>query len=120
MIYSKLEHLLGGISAETFLTEYWQKKPLLIRQAFPDFDSPLSADDLAALSCEADVNSRIVIEKGGEQPWQAIHGPMDEEMFATMPENHWTLVVNDVEKYIPELAGLVTNFVLFQNGFWMI
>ncbi len=101
---------LGGMSVKTFLAEYWQKKPLLIRQAFPDFETPLTADELAGLSCEQEVNSRIIIEQGGEHPWQAIHGPMDENIFATMPATHWTLVVNDVEKIVPELAWITDRF----------
>lgn len=101
---------LGNISVATFLAEYWQKKPLLIRQAFADFNSPLTPDELAGLACEAEVNSRIVIEKGGEEPWQAIHGPMDESVFAKMPDTHWSLVVNDLEKYLPELAEITDQF----------
>jgi 50S ribosomal protein L16 3-hydroxylase len=108
-----MQHLkspLGNISVETFLAEYWQKKPLLIRQAFADFQSPLTPDELAGLACEADVNSRIVIEKGGEEPWQAIHGPMDESVFTRLPDTHWSLVVNDLEKYLPELAEITDQF----------
>jgi len=101
---------LGDISVDTFLQDFWQKKPLLIRQAFPDFEAPIAPDELAGLACEEEVNSRIVIEKGGEHPWQAIHGPMDEDTFAKMPETHWTLVVNDLEKYIPELAWITDQF----------
>ena len=101
---------LGNMSVETFLAEYWQKKPLLIRQAFKNFNSPISGDELAGLACEEEVNSRIVIEKGGEHPWQAIHGPMDESIFSKMPETHWTLVVNDLEKYLPELAWITERF----------
>ena len=101
---------LGGMSAETFLADYWQQKPLLIRQAFPGFETPVAPDELAGLSCEEEVNSRIVIEKGGEHPWQAIHGPMDESIFEKMPETHWTLVVNDLEKYVPELAWITDRF----------
>ncbi len=105
-----LESPLGDMSVETFLQDYWQQKPLLIKQAFPDFEAPIAPDELAGLSCEDDVNSRIVIEKGGEHPWQAIHGPMDEDVFAKMPETHWTLVVNDLEKYIPDLAWITDKF----------
>ncbi len=101
---------LGDMSVETFLQDYWQKKPLLIKQAFPDFEAPISPDELAGLSCEEEVNSRIVIEQGGEHPWQAILGPMDEEIFEKMPETHWTLVVNDLEKYIPELVWITDQF----------
>ncbi len=101
---------LGGISAETFLQDYWQKKPLLIKQAFPEFEAPISPDELAGLACEEEVNSRIVIEQGGEHPWQAILGPMDEAIFEKMPETHWTLVVNDLEKYVPELSWITDQF----------
>ena len=61
--------ILGGISAEVFLRDYWQKKPLLIRQAIANFESPLEGNDLAGLSLEEMVESRIVLEHG-ETPWQ--------------------------------------------------
>ncbi len=105
-----MKNPLGDMSIETFLQDYWQKKPLLIKQAFPNFVNPISADELAGLACEEEINSRIVIEKGGDHPWQAIHGPMDEDVFARMPETHWTLVVNDLEKCIPELAEITDQF----------
>jgi 50S ribosomal protein L16 3-hydroxylase len=101
---------LGDLSPQDFLENYWQQQPLVVRQAFPGFESPISADELAGLSCEADVNSRIVIEKGGKHPWQAIYGPMDEAVFQSLPDTHWTLLVNDVEKYLPELAWIVDRF----------
>ena len=102
--------LLGGISYETFMEEYWQKKPLLVRQAFADFKSPVSADELAGMACEEEVNSRIVMEKDGEHPWFPVFGPMSEEIYAGMPETHWTLVVNDLEKYLPELSWIIDRF----------
>ena len=51
----------GKISQQEFLRDYWQKKPLLIKQALPDFISPLSPDELAGLACEAEFESRIII-----------------------------------------------------------
>ncbi|MCW8829949.1 MAG: cupin domain-containing protein [Gammaproteobacteria bacterium] len=101
---------LGDISPETFMAEYWQKKPLLIRQAFPDFKSPVTPDELAGLACEEEVNSRIVMEKDGEHPWFPMFGPMSDEIYANMPETHWTLVVNDLEKYLPELSWIIDRF----------
>ena len=101
---------LGKISREQFMQDYWQKKPLLIRQAFADFKSPITADELAGLACEEEVDSRIVLEKDGEHPWFPIFGPMDDEIYASMPESHWSLVVNDMEKYLPELAWITDAF----------
>jgi len=101
---------LGNISQETFMEEYWQKKPVLIRQAFPDFKSPITPDELAGLACEEEVNSRIVMEKDGEHPWFPMFGPMSDEIYASMPETHWTLVVNDLEKYLPELSWIIDRF----------
>lgn len=101
---------LGDLSPEDFLNEYWQKKPLVIRQAFPNIQCPITAEELAGLSCEDDVNSRIVIEKDGDHPWQPIFGPMDDDTFSSLPESHWTLVLNDLEKVVPELAWLPDLF----------
>jgi len=101
---------LGDLSTEQFLKNYWQQKPLVIRQGMPNFTSPITADELAGLACEDDVHSRIVIEKGGDHPWQLINGPMQQDSFSRLPETHWTLLVNDVEKHLPDLAYLVDAF----------
>ncbi len=101
---------LGKLSAEQFIKDYWQQKPLVIQQGFKNFTSPISAEELAGLACEDDVHSRIVIEKGGNTPWQLIDGPMDETTFSKLPKTHWTLLVNDVEKHLPELVNIVDAF----------
>ena len=101
---------LGNLTPEQFLKEYWQKKPLVIHQAFPNIQCPITAEELAGLACEEDVSSRIIIEKDGEHPWQPIFGPMDDKTFAKLPESHWTLAVNDLEKVVPELAWLPDLF----------
>lgn len=46
-----------------FLRDYWQKHPLLIRGAFPDFVPPLSPDDLAGLACMEGTLARIVTQR---------------------------------------------------------
>lgn len=101
---------LGNLSPEEFLKEYWQKKPLVIRQAFPGFQCPITAEEIAGLACEEEVDSRIIIEKDGDHPWQPIFGPMDDETFTQLPESHWTLAVNDLEKVVPELAWISDLF----------
>ncbi len=103
-------HCLGQISVEDFLANYWQKKPLFIKNAFPGLQSPISADELAGLACEEGVNARLVLEKDGDNPWQAENGPFDETRFSELPETHWSLLVSDMEKYLPETMSLVRPF----------
>lgn len=102
--------LLGGISREGFLKQYWQKKPLLIRQAMPDYKSPISAEELGGLACESDIESRLIQEQGGKKPWQVRHGPFVESDFTSLPDSHWTLLVQSVDHHIPELAVLLDKF----------
>ena len=102
--------LLGGLTPETFLADYWQKKPLLIRNAIPDFKSPIDPDELAGLACEDEVESRLILERDGPHPWALEHGPFAEQRFAELPESHWTLLVQECNKYVPELAALMDRF----------
>lgn len=102
--------LLGGRSAAEFLRDYWQRKPLLIRGAFPGFESPLDPDELAGLACEEGIEARLVEEHGTDGPWQVRHGPFDDATFASLPENHWSLLVQAVDHYVPEVAELLEHF----------
>lgn len=102
--------LLGGMSVETFLRDYWQKKPLLIRGAWPAFDPVLSPEELAGLACEEWVESRLVMECGGENPWELRHGPFTEDDFTSLPETHWTLLVQAVDRHVPAAAELLDHF----------
>ncbi len=99
-----------GLSEQAFLEQYWQKKPLLIRQAFTDFKSPISPDDLAGLACEPEIESRLIEELGQEGAWQVTSGPLSEGDFARLPETHWTMLVQDVDKHLPELQSLLDPF----------
>jgi 50S ribosomal protein L16 3-hydroxylase len=105
--------LLGGLTPTEFLAEYWQKKPLLIKNAIPNFTGLLIPDELAGLACEDDVQSRLVEYKKGK--WHASHGPFDEDDFAnltenTSPKNNWTLLVQSVNHHVPEGAALLQQF----------
>ncbi|WP_194788416.1 cupin domain-containing protein [Pseudomonas sp. UFMG81] len=101
--------LLGGLTAREFLRDYWQKKPLLVRQAFPDFVSPIDGDELAGLALEEEVESRLVLEHG-ERPWELRRGPFAEDAFSDLPERDWTLLVQAVDQFVPEVAELLEEF----------
>lgn len=105
---------LGQMPIEEFLRDYWQKKPLLIRNTFPYFESPLSPDELAGLALEEEVESRIVLEKGAT-PWELRNGPFTEKTFEKLPKSHWTLLVQAVDQWVPEVNQLLDYFRFIPN-----
>ncbi len=100
--------LLGGISAETFLKEYWHKKPLLIRGAIPNFEGFLTPNELAGLACEEDVQSRLISTV--KKQWKLEQGPFAEKRFAKLPERDWTLLVQSVNHHLQEANDLLQQF----------
>lgn len=109
--------LLGGLTAEQFLAEYWQKKPLLIRNALPEAVNLISPDELAGLSLDEEVESRIVIQHG-ETDWELRHGPFEEDTFKHLPQSHWSLLVQAVDHYVPACSHLLDLFTFIPN--WRI
>ncbi|MGL4564563.1 MAG: JmjC domain-containing protein [Halioglobus sp.] len=91
-----------NFDSKAFLAEYWQRKPLLIRNAISSFASPLPADELAGLALEEDIESRIIEYRHGQ--WRLQHGPFRAEDFER--EGPWTLLVQAVDHYIPAVAAL--------------
>lgn len=100
----------GKISKSVFLRDYWQKKPLLIKQALSNFISPISADELAGLSLEDDFESRLVKGSIKDQNWVLTNGPFQESDFFNMPKDNWTLLVQGVDRFIPEVEQLIDHF----------
>ncbi len=104
----KLE-LLGGISPQKFLRNYWQKKPLLVREALPGFQGLLNRDDLIRLACREDAQSRLVTQRKGQ--WQVQHGPFSSSrVFSRLPKKQWTLLVQDVNHFLPSARDLLLEF----------
>lgn len=110
--------LLGGLTPEQFLRDYWQKQPLLIRQGLPEYHCPITADELAGLACEEAVESRIVLESDQGRPWQLRHGPFDEDVFAQLPSGPWSLLVQGLDHWVPEISDLLDLFRFIPN--WRI
>ena len=107
--------LLGGMTPTEFLADYWQKKPLLIKQAIPNFAGLLTTDELAGLACEDDVQARIISYKKGN--WSVKNGPFDEAIFSKLPQgtnkkSDWTLLVQSVNHYLPEAADLLSHLAV--------
>jgi 50S ribosomal protein L16 3-hydroxylase len=93
------------VDLPTFLTEFWQKKPLLLKNALPGFADFLSPEELAGMACEEGVESRIVFNTSGN--WDMKNGPFTEREFTFLPEQDWTLLVQSVDHWVPEVKSLL-------------
>jgi 50S ribosomal protein L16 3-hydroxylase len=101
---------LLGLPPARFLRDYWQKKPLLVRGAFPAFADPLTPNDLAGLACEPAALSRIVVHDAKRDRWMLRTGPFDAADFGKLPKRDWTLLVQDVDKWDPDVRALLASF----------
>jgi 50S ribosomal protein L16 3-hydroxylase len=109
-----MHHRLLGMPVARFMREHWQKKPLLVRGALEVRD-PLTPEELAGLACEEGVESRIVRERGGAHPWEVMWGPHPEERFTSMPARGWTLLVQELNRHVPDAALLLERFSFVPN-----
>ncbi|MEP7222254.1 MAG: cupin domain-containing protein [Novosphingobium sp.] len=95
--------------AARFLAESWQRQPLLIRNPWKNWENPLSPDDLAGLACEDHVESRL-ISGAPRAAWKVEHGPIAEARFGKLGKKPWTLLVQTVDMFVPEVAALIEPF----------
>jgi 50S ribosomal protein L16 3-hydroxylase len=104
--------LLGGISPETFMRRYWQKKPLLIRAAIPGFQPILERAELLDLAAQEEVESRLVAQTDarGKSAWRFKHGPFTRKMLPPFKQSAWTLLVQGVDLHDERLHQLLNQF----------
>lgn len=100
--------LLGGLSAKTFLSRFWQKKPLLIRGAIPGFRGIIQPPELFRLAARDDVESRIVARRAGR--WTLAQGPFSRAEIERRPRASWTLLVQGVNLLHPPAEALLRRF----------
>ncbi|SLJ84892.1 cupin domain-containing protein [Psychrobacter sp. DAB_AL43B] len=105
--------LPDSITPEQFLAEYWQKKPLLIKQGLPQLIGMFEPDDMLGLALEEDATARLLTQdtvKQTNQPqWQLKKSPLTEADFDNLPEQ-WTVLVQNLEQWSPELGQLWQAF----------
>lgn len=103
------KQLLGGISRDEFLRDYWQKKPLLVRNAVPDFTGLIDPAALFELAGEEDVAARLVRQKA--KGWDLQHGPFAASDFKTKRAGTaWTLLVQELNHYLLSAEALLQQF----------
>jgi 50S ribosomal protein L16 3-hydroxylase len=97
------------LSADDFLDRYWQKSPLFMPDAIADAIPELTPDELAWLATLDDVESRVIFTDAadGESRYRVEQGPFDEKTLSLLPEQDWTLLVQDVDKHLPVFRKLL-------------
>lgn len=99
--------LLSRFDPAAFLRDHWQKTPLLIRNPWNDWRNPLEPDELAGLSCEEEVESRLITRTASGLAME--NGPMAEDRFGDLTGS-WTLLVQAVDHHAPAVAALIDPF----------
>lgn len=99
-----------GMAPRAFLRDYWHKRPLLVRGAFPGYVSPVAPEDLAGLACEDGVLARLIQHDRARDAWTVRSGPFPEEIFPGLGDRDWTLLVQDMDKWDPDIAALLPAF----------
>src|SRR3954471_6674060 len=100
--------LLGGLTPAQFMKRHWQKKPLLVRQAFPGFQPLLAPRELFALAAREEVESRLVVREG--KAWRLQRGPFARRALPSTKKPGWTLLVQGVDLHDPGAHALLHGF----------
>ncbi len=100
--------LLGQLSPKTFLSRHWHKKPLRVCQAIPDFLGFLTPGEIKKLATRPDVQARLIVRTG--RRWSVQQGPFRPIDFKGLPERNWTVLVQELNYWLPEAAQLLDSF----------
>lgn len=104
----------GRMGTARFLREHWQKRPLLVRGAFPDFADPLGVREVLSLAADADAESRIVRRDG--RHWSVRHGPFTRAELDRRPRRDWTVLVQDTNHFSDRAAALLARFAFVPHA----
>lgn len=101
--------LPNTITPEQFLSDYWQKKPLLIKQGLPQLIGMFEPEDILGLAIDEDATARLLTQAASKQEgqlqWQLKKNPLTEADFDNLPEQ-WSVLVQNLEQWSPELGAL--------------
>ncbi|MDE2368676.1 MAG: cupin domain-containing protein [Burkholderiales bacterium] len=100
--------LLGGLTPAQFMRRHWQRKPLLVRQAWPGVAPPLSRAALFELAAHDDVESRLVVRDG--ERWRVRHGPLSRRALPPVSRAAWTLLVQGLDLHLEAAHAMLAPF----------
>ncbi|MET1253753.1 cupin domain-containing protein [Aliikangiella maris] len=99
---------LNQFNPEAFLRKHWQKSPCLLSKAISNPTSFISADELAGLSLDEEVESRLIYLQ--QNQWHLEHGPFEESLFSRLPANNWTLLIQTADHWLTEVQPFLQGF----------
>jgi len=100
--------LLGGLTPQAFMRRHWQKKPLLVRGAYPGGTPPIARAELFELAARDDVQSRLIVH--ADAGWTLAHGPFARRALPSLKQPRWTLLVQGVDTQLDSAHRLLSNF----------
>ena len=100
--------LLGGLSPARFMRRHWQKKPLLVRQAWPDVQPPIGRSALFDLAGAEGVESRLLTRSDGS--WRLRHGPFARRTLPPLKQPGWTLLVQGLDLHCQAAHEMLRPF----------
>lgn len=100
--------LLGGLTPSQFMKRHWQKKPLLVRHAIPNFVPCLGRAELVALAGQEGVESRLIIDS--DKGWKMKHGPLAKRSLPPFSRKKWTFLVQGVDLHHDGVHALMQQF----------
>jgi 50S ribosomal protein L16 3-hydroxylase len=100
--------LLGGLTPAAFMSQHWQKKPLLIRSAHQTLNDGLTRERLIELACRDDVDARLVVRERAH--YSLSQGPFARRDFRGLPTTDWTLLVQGVNRVDAASDRLLRRF----------
>jgi 50S ribosomal protein L16 3-hydroxylase len=106
--------LLGGLTPAVFMQRHWQKKPLLVRQAWPGVVPPLTRAQALAMVGDADVESRLVAQTttrpGAKPQWQVRPGPLPRRALPPVAQKGWTVLLQGLDLHVSEAHQMLQRF----------
>jgi 50S ribosomal protein L16 3-hydroxylase len=100
--------LLGGLSPADFMKRHWQKKPLIVRQAWPGLAPPLTRAALFDLAGRENVESRLVEQRSNA--WHVRQGPLGRRALPPVSRPGWTLLVQGVDLHVDVAREMLERF----------
>jgi 50S ribosomal protein L16 3-hydroxylase len=97
---------LGTVPVARFMRETWQRRPLLVRAALPDFARPLTPQRLLQLARLPDAQVRLVERRGAR--WEVTHGPL--ARLPSVRQPGWTVLVQGVDLLDDAAHALLARF----------